>query len=96
MADVGIAMGTIGSGAAIDCSDVVITDDNLLKIPFAIKRAKLIKRKVIANIAISLAVKIAIMALSIFTTIPVWLALFGDVGVMLLAVINSLSIGLYK
>lgn len=96
MADVGVAMGTIGSGAAIDCSDVVITDDNLLKIPFAIKRAKLIKRKVIANIAISLAVKIAIMTLSIFTTIPVWLALFSDVGVMLLAVLNSLSIGLYK
>lgn len=95
-ADVGVAMGVLGSEAAIDCADVVISDDNLLKIPRAIKKSKLIKRKVIANIVGSIAVKAAIMALSVFTPLPIWLAMFADVGVMLLAVLNSLTIGLYK
>ncbi|MBR0189506.1 MAG: heavy metal translocating P-type ATPase, partial [Clostridia bacterium] len=75
---------------------VIIADDNLIKIPYAIKKSKLIKRKVIANIICSVAVKVAIMALSIFTPLPIWLAMFGDVGVMLLALLNSLSISLYK
>lgn len=95
-ADVGVAMGVLGSEAAIDCADVIITDDNLLKIPYAIKKSKLIKRKVITNIVGSIAVKVAIMALSVFTPLPIWLAMFADVGVMLLAVLNSLTIGLYK
>ncbi|MEG9429581.1 MAG: heavy metal translocating P-type ATPase [Christensenellaceae bacterium] len=95
-ADVGIAMGALGSEAAIECADVIIADDNLMKIPYAIKRSKLIKRKVITNIICSVAIKVAIMALSIFTPLPIWLAMFGDVGVMLLALVNSLSISLYK
>ena len=95
-ADVGVAMGTLGSGAAIDCADIIITDDNLLKIPYSIKKSKLIKRKVITNIAVSVGIKFAIMALSVFTTLPIFFAMFADVGVMLLAVLNSLSISLYK
>lgn len=95
-ADVGIAMGALGSEAAIECADVIIADDNLMKIPYAIKRSKLIKRKVITNIICSVVIKVAIMALSIFTPLPIWLAMFGDVGVMLLALVNSLSISLYK
>ncbi len=95
-ADVGVAMGVLGSEAAIDCADVIITDDNLLKIPYAVKKSKLIKRKVITNIVGSIAVKVAIMALSVFTPLPIWLAMFADVGVMLLAVLNSLTISLYK
>ena len=95
-ADVGVAMGALGSEAAVECADVVITDDNLLKIPYAIKKSKLIKRKVVTNIVCSVAIKVAIMALSIFTPLPIWLAMFGDVGVMLLALLNSLSISLYK
>lgn len=96
MSDVGVAMGALGSEAAIDCADVVVTDDNPLKIPYAIKKAKLIKRKVITNIAISLAVKVALMAIGVFTALPVSIAMAGDVGVMLLAVLNSLSVTLYK
>ncbi len=95
-ADVGVAMGALGSEAAIDCADVIITDDNLHKIPYAIRKAKLIKRKVITNIVGSLSIKFAIMALSVFTALPIWLAMFADVGVMLLAVLNSLTISLYK
>ena len=95
-ADVGVAMGALGSEAAIECADVIIADDSLIKIPYAIKKSKLIKRKVITNIICSVAVKVAIMAFSIFTPLPIWLAMFGDVGVMLLALLNSLSISLYK
>lgn len=95
-ADVGVAMGALGSEATVDSADVVIADDNLLKIPYAIKKSKIIRRKVIANIAVSIAVKIAIMALSLFTSLPIFVAMLGDVGVMLLAVLNSLSISLYK
>lgn len=95
-ADVGVAMGALGSEATVDSADVVIADDNLLKIPYAIKKSKIIRRKVIANIAVSIAVKIAIMALSVFTPLPIFVAMLGDVGVMLLAVLNSLSISLYK
>ncbi len=95
-ADVGVAMGALGSEATVDSADVVIADDNLLKIPYAIKKSKIIRRKVIANIAVSISVKIAIMALSVFTPLPIFVAMLGDVGVMLLAVLNSLSISLYK
>ena len=95
-ADVGVAMGALGSEAALECADIIITDDNLLKIPYAIKKSKLIKRKILTNIFCSIAIKVAIMVLSIFTPLPIWLAMFGDVGVMLLAILNSLSIGLHK
>ena len=95
-ADVGVAMGALGSEAAIETADVIITDDNLLKIPYAIKKSKLIKRKVLTNVVASVGVKFAILALSVFMPLPIWLAMLGDVGVMLLAVLNSLTIGLYK
>lgn len=95
-ADVGVAMGALGSEATVDSADVVISDDNLLKIPYAIKKSKMIRCKVITNITVSIAVKIAIMALSVFTPLPIFVAMLGDVGVMLLAVVNSLSISLYK
>ncbi|MBO4251456.1 MAG: cadmium-translocating P-type ATPase [Clostridia bacterium] len=95
-ADVGVAMGALGSEVTVECADMVISDDNLLKIPYAIKRAKMIKRKVFINITTSILVKVAIMALSVFTPMPIYIAMLGDVGVMILAVLNSLSIGLYK
>ena len=96
LSDVGVAMGALGSETAIDCADVIIADDNLLKIPYAIKKSRLIRRKVLTNIIVSVSVKIAIMALSVFTPLPIWIAMFADVGVMLLAVLNSLTIGLYR
>lgn len=95
-AGVGVAMGALGSEAAIETADVIITDDNLLKIPYAIKKSKLIKRKVLTNVIASLGIKFAILFLSVFMPLPIWLAMLGDVGVMLLAVLNSLTISLYK
>ena len=91
LADVGVAMGALGSEIAIDSADVVIMDDDVRKIPFAIRKAKKIKRKVIENIVGSLAVKAAVMVLSVTVGLPVWTAMLGDVGVMLIAVLNSLT-----
>lgn len=92
LADVGVAMGALGSEIAVESADVVIMDDDIKKIPYAIKKSKTIRRKVIENIAGSLAIKAIIMLLTLTTGVPVWMAMFGDVGVMLLAVLNSLTI----
>lgn len=92
-ADVGVAMGALGSEIAVESADVVIMDDDLSKIPYAAKKAKKVRRKVTENIVGSLAIKIAVMALSVVISLPVWVAMFADVGVMLLAVLNSLSAG---
>lgn len=94
MSNVGVAMGAIGSEAAIENADVVILDDKLTKIPYAIKKSKTIKRKVIENIVVSLAIKLVTMVLSVVTVLPVWIAMFADVGVMLLAVTNSLTLSI--
>ncbi len=91
MADVGVAMGDVGSEIAIDSADVVIMDDDILKISNVIKFSKKIKRTVMQNIIGSLLIKFAIMVLSIIIRVPIWLSNFSDVGVMLLAVCNSLK-----
>ena len=89
-ADVGIAMGGLGSEAAIKSADVVIMDDDVGKIATLYSHSKKIKRVVLQNIICSIAVKIAIMSLSVIFAVPVYIAMLGDVGVMLLAVLNSL------
>lgn len=89
LADVGVAMGGLGSDAAIESADAVIMNDDLTKLPLAIRAAKKARRIVTENIVFSLAVKVVIMALSLVIELPIWVALFGDVGVMLLAVLNS-------
>lgn len=93
LADVGIAMGGLGSEAAVDSSDVVVLNDDLTKIAKSIKYAKRIQRKVKENIIGSLAIKFVVMILSVIPslTLPVWCAMLADVGVMLLAVVNSLT-----
>ncbi|HCH74096.1 MAG TPA: cadmium-translocating P-type ATPase [Clostridiales bacterium] len=91
MADVGVAMGGLGSESAIESADVVVMDDNALKIPLSIKYSRRIRRKVKENIIGSLAIKFAIMVLSVVFTLPIWVAMIADVGVMLLAVANSLT-----
>ena len=96
MADVGVAMGALGSEAAVDNADVVISDDDLLKIPETIRIAKIVKRTSLFNVVGSIGVKLAIMVLSVFIGLPLWVAILGDVGVMLLTVFNSLTIGLRK
>ena len=87
---VSAAMGGLGSDAAIEASDFVLASDNLSALPKAIKGAKKTKRIVTENIVFSIVVKVALMALSVLGFIPLWAAVLGDTGVMLLAVLNSL------
>lgn len=95
-ADVGISMGCLGSDIAIENSDMIILDDNLLKLSFSLKMAQSIQKTVIFNMCFALFSKFAIMALSLFLTVPIWLVMFGDVGVMLICVLNSLRLSLKK
>ena len=90
MADVGVAMGGLGSEIAVESSDVVIMNDKIDNIATSIKHAKKVRKIVAENIFGSVTVKVAIMAISIFFGIPVWIAIFADVGVMILAILNSL------
>ena len=87
---VSASMGGLGSDAAIEASDFVLAGDNLSALPKAIKGAKKTKRIVTENIVFSIVIKVALMVLSILGFIPLWAAVLGDTGVMLLAVLNSL------
>lgn len=89
-ADVGIAMGGIGSDAAVEAADAVIMDDNPSKIATAIKICKKTLLIVRENIVFAIAVKIAVLLLGAFGFAPIWLAIFADVGVMVIAVANAL------
>lgn len=93
MADVGIAMGGLGSDAAIEAADVVITDDNPVKIPLAVKLSKKTMSIVMQNIVFALAVKGIIMILGIFGIANMWLAVFADVGVSVIAILNAMRCG---
>ena len=88
--DVSVAMGGLGSGAAVEASDFVLATDNLSALPKAVKASKKTRKIVAENIVFSIAVKVALMALSLFGWIPLWAAVLGDTGVMLLAVLNSM------
>ena len=89
-ADIGIAMGGLGSDAAIEASDVVIMDDNLLKIDTAIRIAKKTLRIVKQNIWFAIIVKLIVLVLSAFGISTMWEAVFADVGVALIAILNSM------
>ena len=90
LADIGIAMGALGSDAAIEASDVVLTDDNPRKIATAIRIAKKTMRIAMQNIYFSLFVKAIILLLSAFGKSSMWLAVFADVGVCIITVLNAL------
>ncbi|MBR3250808.1 MAG: cadmium-translocating P-type ATPase [Erysipelotrichaceae bacterium] len=90
IADVGIAMGSLGSDAAIEAADIVLMDDDPLKIAKAIKIARKCMAIVYENISFAIAVKIITMILSAFGIAEMWLAIFADVGVMVIAVINAI------
>jgi len=89
-ADIGIAMGGIGSDAAIEAADIVIMTDEPSKIAQAIKIARKTKRIVMQNIVFALGVKVVILILAVFGITTMWEAVFGDVGVALIAVLNSM------
>ena len=90
VSDVSVAMGGLGSDAAIEASDFVLATDNLNALPKAVKGAKKTKKIVIENIVFSIAIKVVLMILSLLGLLPLWIAVFGDMGVMLLAVLNSM------
>lgn len=92
MANPGIAMGKKGTDIAIEYSDIVLMDDNLEKIPLAIKIARKTRKIVIENIAFALSVKLAFIVLGLVGVANMWEAVFGDVGVAVLATLNSLRI----
>ncbi len=88
-ADVGFAMGAIGSDSAIEAADVVIMNDDLSKIPQAIKIARKCIRIVYENIVFAIGVKVLCLLLGAFGIAGMWAAIFADVGVMVLAVLNA-------
>lgn len=92
MADVAISMGALGSDAAIEASDIVLTDDNLMKIPAAIKLAGKTVAIVKQNVVLAIGVKFAVLILSAFGFANMWAAVFADVGVAVIAILNAMRI----
>lgn len=91
-ADVGIAMGSMGSDAAIEAADIVIMDDDLARIPIVIRIARRTVAISTQNIAFALFVKILILVLTAFGLTNMWIAVFGDVGVAVLCILNSMRL----
>ena len=95
-ADVGIAMGSLGSDAAIEAADVVIMDDDISKIASVVAIARKTMRIVKENIAFALGVKLIILVLGALGLTTMWLAVFGDVGVAVIAILNSMRALKYR
>lgn len=91
-ADVGIAMGGIGSDATIEASDIVLMKDDLSNLADAIKISKITKKIILSNIIFAIMFKIIMLVLAILGITPIWLAVFADVGVTIISVFNSLRI----
>ena len=91
-ADIGIAMGGLGSDAAIEAADVVLMTDEPMKLVEAIRLAKETRKIVVQNIVFALVIKAVFLVLGALGMVGMWLAVFGDVGVALLAVLNAVRI----
>jgi Cd2+/Zn2+-exporting ATPase len=89
-ADVGIAMGGLGSDAAIEAADVVLMDDKPSKIPLAIRIARRTIGIARQNVWFAIGVKVAVLLLAAFGVATLWMAVFADVGVTVLAVLNAM------
>ena len=89
-ADIGVAMGALGSDAAIEAADVVLMDDDPRKLPAAIRIARRTRAIVRQNVVFSLAVKILVMVLGVLHMAPLWAAVFADVGVCFIAILNAM------
>lgn len=96
LSDIGISMGGIGSDAAIEASDIVIMDDNPKKIVTAIKIARKVNNIVMFNIIFAIAIKVLVLVLGIFGISTIWMAVFADVGVTFLSILNVLRIMNFK
>ena len=91
-ADIGISMGSLGSDAAIEASDIVLISDDLSKIKSAIEISKYTKKIIKENLIFACLVKVIILLLSVFGLANMWLAVFADTGVTLLTILNTLRI----
>lgn len=91
-ADIGISMGSIGSSSAIEASDIVIMDDDISKINKAISISNKVKRIIKENLVFSIGVKVLILILSAIGIANMWQALFADVGVTIISILNTLRI----
>ncbi|TLD82906.1 cadmium-translocating P-type ATPase [Helicobacter sp. MIT 11-5569] len=90
LSDIGIAMGSSGSDIALDGADIVILQDDLAKIPLSLQLAHKTRLILWQNIVFALGVKVAIMLFGVFGIANLWIALFGDVGVALIALLNAM------
>lgn len=88
-ADIGVAMGALGSDAAIEAADIVLMDDDLLKLPVAVRIARKTLSIVRQNVVFALGVKLLVLILSAFGYANMWAAVFADVGVSVLAILNA-------
>jgi Cd2+/Zn2+-exporting ATPase len=91
-ADVGIAMGTAGSDAALETADVALMADELLKIPYALRLSRATVRNIRANIAFSIALKAAFMVLAVLGMATLWMAVVADMGASLIVIANALRL----
>ena len=89
-ADIGVAMGALGSDAAIEAADVVLMDDDPAKLPAAVRIARRTQSIVRQNVIFSLAVKLLVMVLGVLHLAPLWAAVFADVGVCFIAILNAM------
>lgn len=89
-ADVGIAMGAFGTDAAIEAADVVVMDDKISKVPLAVRISKKCMSIVLQNIVFAIGVKLLFLIFGAFGIADMWLAVFADVGVMIIAVLNAI------
>lgn len=96
LSDLGISMGGIGSDAAIEASDIVIMNDNLKTIPMTVMIARKTLSIVKFNIIMAISIKIVVLLLGILGISSIWFAIFADVGVTMLAILNSLRISKSK
>ena len=91
-ADIGIAMGAIGTDAAIEAADIVIMNDNIEKIPYLMSLSKKTKTIVTENIVFAIGIKVLVMILSLINMGNMWIAVFADVGVSIIAILNAIRI----
>ncbi|MGL5054940.1 MAG: heavy metal translocating P-type ATPase, partial [Fusobacteriaceae bacterium] len=92
LSDVGISLGGTGSDAALEAADVVIMDNNIGKLKTGIEISKNVEKILIQNVIFSLGIKIIVMILGVLGYADMWLAVFADVGVAILAVLNAIRI----
>uniref|UniRef100_UPI0023549165 HAD-IC family P-type ATPase n=1 Tax=Bulleidia extructa TaxID=118748 RepID=UPI0023549165 len=91
-ADISIAMGGVGSDAAIEAADVIVMDDAILKVESVLEQAKKVIRIALENIWFAIGIKVLVLVLGAFGFANMWMAIFADTGVAILCVFNSLRL----